>query len=367
MSTSRAGKTMQPILNVDDYDPSRYARSKVLRQAGFEVLEAATGKEALQLVIEHSPALVLLDVNLPDMSGFEICRQIRKNPKTSATTVVHISASSIQAHQQVHGLEAGADSYLVEPIDPGVLIATVKAFLRARLAEDALRRSNDELQWFAYRVAHDLNEPLRTVTAYVQLLELELAGQLNESTTQAMHFVVDGAERMRSFIDELLRYARATQSDRQVQTFDCEAMLVRVKSKLQAAIETTGTCLSHDPLPVVNADAAFEYVFQNLISNAIKYRREGITSEIHVSARSDAGAWTFSVRDNGIGIEPRYQKSIFRIFHRLHSPEVPGYGIGLALSQKIVQAHQGTIWVESEPGTGSTFYFTLPQSSELSD
>jgi len=116
---------MQAILNVDDYDPSRYARSKVLRQAGFEVLEAATGKEALQIVIERSPALVLLDVNLPDMSGYEICRQIRKNPKTSATTVVHISASSVQAHQQVHGLDSGADSYLVEPIDLGVLIATV--------------------------------------------------------------------------------------------------------------------------------------------------------------------------------------------------------------------------------------------------
>jgi two-component system, sensor histidine kinase and response regulator len=358
---------MQCILNVDDYDPSRYARSKVLRQAGFEVLEAATGKEALQIVIEQSPALVLLDVNLPDMSGFEICRQIRKNPKTSTTTVVHISASSVQAHQQVHGLDAGADSYLVEPIDPGVLIATVKAFLRARLAEDALRRSNDELQWFAYRVAHDLNEPLRTVTAYVQLLELELAGRLDETTTQAMQFVVEGAERMRSFIDELLRYARATQSDRVVATFDCEAMLARITSKLKAAIESVGACVSHDPLPVVSADVAFEYVFQNLISNAIKYRRDGIAPQIHVSAQSDAGTWTFSVRDNGIGIDPRYQTSIFRIFHRLHSPEVPGYGIGLALSQKIVQAHQGAIWVESEPGTGSTFYFTLPQSNDVSD
>jgi two-component system, sensor histidine kinase and response regulator len=367
MSTPTQSMPTQSILNVDDYGPSRYARTKVLRQAGFEVLEAATGKEALQIVIEHSPALVLLDVNLPDMSGFEICRQIRKNPKTATTTVVHISASSVQAHQQVHGLDSGADSYLVEPIDPGVLIATVKAFLRARMAEDALRRSNDELQWFAYRVAHDLNEPLRTVTAYVQLLELELAGHLDQNTLQSMHFVVEGAERMRSFIDELLRYARATQSDRVVATFDCEAMLTRVTSKLQAAIETTGTCISHDPLPVVNADAAFEYVFQNLISNAIKYRREGVTPEIHISARPDAGSWLFSVRDNGIGIEPRYQKSIFRIFHRLHSPEVPGYGIGLALSQKVIHAHQGNIWVESEPGAGSTFCFTLPQSSDASD
>jgi len=351
----------QAILNVDDYDPSRYARTKVLRQAGFQVLEAATGKEALQAVAEKGPALILLDVNLPDMSGFEICRQIKKNPKTSSTTVVHISASSVQSYHQVHGLDSGADSYLVEPIDPGVLIATVKAFLRARQAEDALRRSNEELEWFTYRVAHDLNEPLRTVTAHVQLLELELGSKLSTGASECMNFVVDGAQRMRSFIDELLRYARATHSDRQDLTLDCEAMLERVLAKLEASIAASGAVVSHDPLPTVTADSGLEYVFQNLISNAIKYRREGVTPHIQISARTDGDAWLFSIRDNGIGIEAPYQKSIFRIFNRLHSSEVPGYGIGLALSQKIIQGHGGAIWVESEVGAGSTFYFTLPQ------
>jgi two-component system, sensor histidine kinase and response regulator len=354
--------SVQAILNVDDYVPSRYARTKVLRQAGFHVLEAATGAEALQSVIENSPALVLLDVNLPDVSGFEICRQIKRNPKTSTITVVHISASSVQSYHQVHGLDSGADSYLVEPIDPGVLIATVKAFLRARQAEEALRRSNDELEWFTYRVAHDLNEPLRTVTAHVQLLELELAGRLEKGASECIQFVVDGAQRMRSFIDELLRYARATHSDRHITKVDCEAMLGQIITDLQAAIGSTGATISHDPLPTVKADAGFEYVFQNLISNAIKYRREGVPPEIHISARPDGDAWLFSVRDNGIGIEPKYQQSIFRIFQRLQGPEVPGYGIGLALSQKIIQAHGGAIWVESEPGCGSTFYFTLPRN-----
>ena len=182
----------QPILNVDDYTPGRYARTKLLRQAGFTVLEAATGKEALDQVSVGRPALVLLDVNLPDMSGFEVCRRIKKDPKTAATTVLHISASNVQVQHQVHGLDLGADGYLVEPIDSAVLVATVKAFLRARQAEDALRRSNEDLERFAYTVAHDLNEPLRTVTAHTQLLARRLGSSPDETNAECVRFIVEG-------------------------------------------------------------------------------------------------------------------------------------------------------------------------------
>jgi signal transduction histidine kinase len=352
---------MPSILNVDDYHPARYARSKVLRNAGFEVLEAATGKEALELTAAHNPMLILLDVNLPDMSGFDVCRQIKKDPKTSATPILHISASSVQSYQQVHGLNSGADSYLLEPIDPGVLVATVHAFLRARKAEDALRQANEELEWFTYRVAHDLSEPLRTVTAHAQLLEMELGPKLDSSSSQCIQFVVGAAQRMRFFIDDLLRYARATHVDRQVTALDCQALLQKVLTALDEAITSTGAKITYDPLPAVTADAGLEYVFQNLISNAIKYHREQVVPEIHVSAREDADSWVFSVADNGIGIESQNREKIFSIFHRLHGGDIPGNGIGLALSQKIIQAHEGAIWVESEPGTGSKFFFTLPK------
>jgi two-component system sensor histidine kinase/response regulator len=341
--------TKAAILNVDDYLPARYARTKVLQQAGFHVVEASTGKEALELIAEHSPVLILLDVNLPDMSGFEVCQRIKKDPRTTATPVLHISASSVQTYQQVHGLNTGADSYLVEPVDPGVLIATVKAFLRAREAEEGLRRSHKELEWFAYRVAHDLSEPLRTVTAHTQLLEMELGDKLEGTASQCISFVVDAVQRMRSFIDDLLRYSQVTHVDRKVTILDTEALLNQITTALDASITDTGTTVSHDPLPSILADPGIEFVFQNLISNGIKYRREGVHPKIHVSARLDADAWLFYVRDNGIGIEPRYQRDIFGIFHRLHGGDIPGNGIGLALCQKIVQAHGGAIWVESEP------------------
>src|SRR5271156_366064 len=151
------------MLNVDDYPPGLYARTKILREAGFAVLEATTGNQTLKMMSEHKPAVVLLDVNLPDMHGFEVCRRIRMNPALAAITILHISASSVQEQQQVRGLNTGADGYLIEPLDPGVLIATIKAYLRVRQAETALRRSNEDLERFAYRVTHELNEQLRAI------------------------------------------------------------------------------------------------------------------------------------------------------------------------------------------------------------
>ncbi len=354
---------MELILNVDDYAPGRYARTKVLQQAGFSVWEAATGKEALQLVTDYRPALVLLDVNLPDMSGFDVCKQIRADPKVAATTILHISASNVQVHHQVQGLNWGADSYLLEPIDPTVLVATIRAFLRARHAEDALRRSNEELEWFGYRVAHDLSEPLRTLIAHTQYVESELGSQVTERVAESLHFVGDAAQRMRLFIDGLLRYAQDMKSGLQIGPVKCEAMLAQTIRTLDAAIQESGARITHDRLPEVAADPALEHVFQNLLSNAIKYRRHGVALEIHVSATWSSGEWQFSVRDNGAGIDPLHKDGIFQIFRRLHGREIPGTGIGLALSKKIVDAHAGRIWVESDVGAGSTFYFTLPQET----
>jgi two-component system, sensor histidine kinase and response regulator len=350
------------ILNVDDYPPGLYARTKVLRQAGFDVIEATTGNQTLKLVSEHKPAVVLLDVNLPDMHGFEVCRRIRMNPALAAITILHISASSVQEHQQVSGLNTGADGYLLEPLDPAVLIATIKAYLRVRHAETALRRSNEDLERFAYRVTHELNEPLRTISMHAQLLEKELTGTLHHDALKSFQFMQDGVRRMRAFIDDLLRYSQSTHSGNDVRLLDLGAVLAEVLTSLGAAIEESGAKVTHDPLPVLIADLRIEHVLQNLISNAIKYRRKGVAPEIHVSARLEDETWFFSVRDNGIGIEPQYQEAIFQVFHRLHGKDIPGTGVGLALAKKIVETSAGKMWVESESGVGSTFFFTVHQA-----
>ncbi len=354
------------ILNVDDYAPGLYARSKVLKQAGFQVIEAMTGGQTLELVSNRMPAIVLLDVNLPDMSGFEVCKQIKANAKTASTTVVHISASSAQAQHLVEGLNCGADSYLVEPVDPAVLVATLRAFLRTREAEQALRRSNEELQRFAYMVAHELNEPLRTMSTHTQLLAKQLKQPLDQGTSECIDYVLDGARRMRFFIDDILRYSQAIHDSRDVRPMNGEAILANVVANLYAAIENCGVEITHDPLPDFKADGRVEQVFQNLIGNAIKYRRPEVPLKVHISAHPVSGGWQFSVKDNGLGIDAKYLHQIFHIFRRLQGREIPGNGIGLALSQKIIEAHGGRIWVESEPGIGSTFHFTIPQQQEAS-
>jgi signal transduction histidine kinase len=353
------------ILNVDDYVPGRYARTRLLQQAGYRVVEASTGKETMALVEKHKPALILLDVNLPDGSGFDVCKQLRANPLSATTTILHISASSILAKHQVSGLESGADGYLVEPVEPAVFLATVYAFLRARSAEVEMRRSNEELRWFAYRVGHDLNEPLRTITTYAQLLRYRLTSsqdqeKQDQETLQLLDFIADGAIKARSFMDGLLQYSQASVGENRVGPIQSERLLANVVKTLDSAIKESGTSITHDPMPEIIASDQLEYVFQNLISNAIKYRRPGVPPAIHVGANSEGASWLFSVRDNGIGIEPQYASQVFEIFRRLHGHEIPGSGIGLALARRIVEAHGGRIWVESQEGCGSTFYVKLP-------
>jgi len=297
------------------------------------------------------------------MSGFDVCDRIRKNPVTRNTTILHISASSVESHHQVTGLEHGADGYLVEPLDASVLIATVNAFVRAKQAEDGLRRSNMELEAFAYRIAHDLKEPLRGIRASLQIVELEVGSSTSSRLKSSMGFALDAASRMDTLIGGLLRFAEVTHDDSQSRTLSCEALLDGALLNLSASVRESGAIITRDPLPVVSAGGGLETVFQNLIGNALKYRRPDIVPEIHVSAKLGPSSWLFSVRDNGIGIEARHFEMIFQVFTRLHGREIRGNGLGLALCKKVVEAHGGSIWVESQVGQGSTFFFSIPHGT----
>jgi signal transduction histidine kinase len=228
-----------------------------------------------------------------------------------------------------------------------------------------LARSNAELQQFAYVASHDLQEPLRMVTSYVQLLERRYRGQLDADADDFIAFAVDGAARMQQLIKGLLVYSRVGTHAQPLQSTDCQVVLARALTDLQVAMDESDAVVTHDPLPTVMADATqLGQLFQNLVGNAIKFR-DNRCPEIHVGAeRREDGYWLFSVRDNGIGVEPEYAERIFLIFQRLHTrDEYPGTGIGLAICKRIVERHGGRIWVASEPGQGATFYFTIPDQS----
>ena len=221
--------------------------------------------------------------------------------------------------------------------------------------------SNEELEQFAYISSHDLQEPLRMITSYLQLLQRRYQGNLDEKADKYIHFAIDGAARMQNLIIDLLEYSRVSTGNNELEIIDCEFILNQVLSDLKAVIKENNAIISHDPLPEVMADPTqMVQVFQNLILNGIKFHGEE-APKIHIAAEKKAIEWVFSVQDNGIGIDPQYSERIFEIFKRLNSREkYPGTGIGLAICKRIVERHGGRIWVESELGKGSTFYFTLP-------
>ncbi len=227
---------------------------------------------------------------------------------------------------------------------------------------EELRRSNEDLEQFAYVSSHDLQEPLRSIVSFSQLLERRYRGQLGPDADEYIDFIVEGGTRMQALIRDLLSYSRVNTKRQELRPTDVEDILASVERNLASPLREAGAAIAHDPLPVVTADPLqLEQVFANLVSNAIKFRKPEEPLRIHVGARRTDGFWEFSVADNGIGIEPEYLDRIFVIFQRLHTRDVyPGTGIGLAIAKRIVDRHGGTIRVESTPGEGSTFFFTLP-------
>jgi PAS domain S-box-containing protein len=249
-----------------------------------------------------------------------------------------------------------------------VVISTVRDITPRKQAEERLKaaaadlaRSNAELEQFAYVASHDLQEPLRMVASYTQLLARRYQGKLDEDADEFIGFAVDGARRMQDLINDLLAYSRVGTRTLQVDAVDTGRLVDGVVADLAGAIEDSGGTVARDPLPIVRGDPTqLRQLFQNLLANAVKFRGER-PPEVRVTAESRAGSWAFAVRDNGIGIEPQYLERIFVLFQRLHTRvEYPGTGIGLAICKKIVERHGGRIWVESEPGRGTTFWFTLP-------
>jgi PAS domain S-box-containing protein len=301
--------------------------------------------------------------------------------------------AACEAHEPFHDLEfarRGADGRLRyvsvsgQPVydDDGDFVGyrgVGKDITRRKRDEEALReahdeleakarelaRSNEELQQFAYVASHDLQEPLRMVSSYTQLLQRRFAERLDGDAKEFMDYIVDGAARMKQLIEDLLAYSRVGTRGRDFESTESSAALARALANLRAAQEVSGASVTHDALPRVVADGSqLTQVFQNLIGNAMKFRGEE-APRIHVACETRDHVWVFTVRDNGIGLDTQYADRIFMMFQRLHNKtEYPGTGIGLAICKKIVDRHGGRIWVESKPGAGCTFGFTLPRPTE---
>jgi PAS domain S-box-containing protein len=252
-------------------------------------------------------------------------------------------------------------------MNQALLIGSVRQHELTEQAEalnDLLHRANEDLKQFAFAASHDLQEPLRMITNYSQLLIEGHRGRLDGEAQLCVDFINNGAKQMRDLLANLLTYTEAGADSWEPNDFiDLNAIFEKVKQKLKLAIEESGAVVTSGDLPTVHGhDARFVQLFQNLIGNAIKYRGTQ-APRIHISAEHRDAEWRFAVADNGIGIEPEYHLKIFGVFQRLHGSAIPGTGIGLAICQRVVERYGGRIWVESKLGQGTTFYFTLPGSA----
>src|SRR5919202_391428 len=429
MNNHQSGMPLGNILVVDDTAENLRLLSTMLTQSGYTPRCVINGKMALRACNSNPPDLILLDIMMPEMNGYEVCQHLKLEAKTREIPVIFISAKD-EVFDKVHSLSLGGVDSIRKPFQFEEVLARIESHLSLRnlqkqlkeqnvllqeeitsrlavektlheknqilqqeistrravekalqeqnwvlkqeisnrqRAESALlksnqelARSNAELEQFAYVASHDLQAPLATIASYAQLLEKRYKDQLDSKASKFIGNIVQGCTRMQTLIDDLLEYSRVGRSRKPFQLTDCNQAVEQALANLQGAIRQTQAVVTYSELPAVMGDISqLVQLFQNLVGNSIKYRHDA-PPVVHITAYKQEKDWLFSVSDNGIGIATQHQARIFQIFQRLHTQkEYSGTGIGLAICQKIAERHGGYIWVESQPGQGSTFYFTL--------
>jgi two-component system, sensor histidine kinase and response regulator len=406
------------VLIAEDSPTQAQRLLHILQQQGYEVTHAANGRLALEAARSHRPTLVISDVVMPEMDGYELCRQIKADPSLADLPVILVTTLS-DPGDVIRGLECRADNFILKPYDESDLVDRVQFILLNRgmrraeqgtmgveiffngqrhfitadrlqilnlllstydaaiqrnkqlsRAQEALQQlnakleaANHELEAFSYSVSHDLQAPLRHIDGFVGLLGRSLADRLEAKDQRYLTTIGESARRMSQLINDLLNFSRmgrATMSLADVNLNDVLQETIR-----SSETETTGRRIvwKLEPLPTVRADLALmRQVVINLVSNAIKYTRTREVAEISVGWQAGSIETIFFVRDNGVGFDMRYADKLFGVFQRLHSAtEFEGTGIGLANVRRIVARHGGRTWAESQPGAGATFYFSLPK------
>ncbi len=305
--------------------------------------------------------------DLPD-AGWEAVRDVLAERSTQRSPISGVRIDfQFANHRRTFSLSA----HPIEETQPssGLTLLQLEDVTLRRKREAArdmatadLERSNTDLEQFAYVASHDLQEPLRMVASFTQLLAKRYQGQLDAEADEFIGYAVDGARRMQALVNDLLAYSRVGRRELKVTSIDFEKVVATLQQDLRSAISDSAAAITHDPLPTLEADPLqLRQLLQNLLANAIKFRGKE-PPQVHLSAVEGSSEWTIAVRDNGIGIPEGQRDRIFDIFQRLHSrSEYPGTGIGLAVCKKIVERHGGRIWVESAPDYGTIFLFTLPR------
>lgn len=383
------------LLLVDNEPANLVALQSVLEDMGHGIVMAHSGREALRILMNEEISVILMDVQMPTMDGFETATLIRRRERSRQTPIIFLTAVGRGENEMFRGYQVGAVDYLIKPFIPEILRfkvavlmdlqaktrdlkeanaellelnASLEERVRSRTLEleaqgRLLARSNEELGQFANLASHDLQEPLRSMSTYLYLLERELGPGLGPEARAHMEAAVGASKRMRDLIAGLLSFSRLESAGQEPQEVDLGQVVREVLQVLEGSIseKKAHVSVSAGAMPTVPGDRGMlRQVFQNLVDNALKFS-DGKAPEVEVGAEVKQGEALMWVKDHGIGVAPQDVGKLFKLFKRLHTmDEYPGSGLGLALCKKIVERHGGRLWLESEPGKGSTFFFTLP-------
>lgn len=353
------------LLLVDDRPENLVVLEELLDQPDRKLIKATTGNEALRLLLKHDVALVLLDLQMPGMDGYEVAQLMRAVEGTRLVPIIFITAGDRTEEQTFRGYEAGAVDFLYKPINAHTLRSKVNVFIELHRKTHELERTTAalhekvaDLENVSHTLSHDLRAPLRSIRSFAAILA-EQQDRLDAEGQDALSRVLKSGERMAQMVDDLYRLLRLSGDEVVSSEVNAVTVLDEVVAGLSSDLETAGATVTHDALPTVRGNRVlFAQIFQNLIANSIKF--QGAESpRIHVGAQRVASDWQFSVRDNGIGIPASEREHVFRLFHRL-SNSGDGTGIGLTLCKRAVEKLGGKIWVGPGDAPGATFCFTIP-------
>lgn len=411
------------ILIVEDSPTQAAYLAFILQEQGYAILQAADGLEGLTLTQSQRPDLVISDIHMPGMHGFEMCLAIKSNPDLSAIPIILLT-SLTESDSLFRGLQARADYYITKPVAPETLLRTIRhalttprspsnqnsvmaevtydnqsyqipaqpqriinllmatyenatrqneELLQAQRALQALneqleflvRKRTQELEQIAFISAHDLREPVRITVSYAQLLARRYQDELDDNARTYIQFLVEGAHRMDSLLQDVLAYLELDKQAVGNELVEATASLAAVIAQYAEPLRSVGGHITYDSLPRIWTNASqLDQLWSQLLDNSLKFRSQA-APQVHISVQHGGDHWLFAVQDNGMGVESAYYEQIFTFFKRLNPrDQYPGNGAGLAICRKIVERHRGRIWLESTPGAGSTVFFTWPTAEE---
>ena len=371
---TRLGGSAPALLLVDDRPENLLALEAVLGPLGQPMVRASSGEEALRHLLTDDIAVIVLDVQMPGLDGFETARHIKQRDRTRDIPIIFLTAISQDLENRLRGYGTGAVDYIFKPVEPEVLRAKVAVFLdlhlKTRLLQqqheqlarksEELERSNRDLEQFAYIASHDLQDPLRVVSGFIELLRDHLDPVADDRAREWMTRITRTAEVMSALVSDLLAYARAGASV-DLEPVDLDAALATAVENLGVAIHESHAQLRCERLGSAMGNAGdLAQVLQNIVGNALKFRASGVAPVVRIGSEVSDGVVTVSVRDNGRGVPQDQFGRAFQIFERLDGDPYPGTGIGLAVCRKIVERSGHRIWMEAHDGPGVTVRFTLP-------